>query len=97
MQNVFSCVSSPDFGRNANNWEEMAIEVEVPEEAFDSHAIDGEGHLGDGKVNEAANHITFLERLLSCTHLLWLASYMGAEFKSVTSLYMFNYFKNNKI
>lgn len=32
----------PDFGRNADHRKEMSINVEVSEEAFDSHAIDSE-------------------------------------------------------
>ena len=64
----------PNFGRDTNDRIEMAIQVEITEEAFDTDAIDSEGHLGYAKVKGTADHITLLERLLGCAHTLWFAS-----------------------
>ena len=40
----------PDFGRDADDWIEHAIQVEVSEKALDPNTVDSERHLWDTQV-----------------------------------------------
>lgn len=61
--------NQPDRGREGDDWEEHAIQVEVFEESTNPDPIDGEGDLWNSQVQGTAHHISLLEGQAGTTHL----------------------------
>jgi len=66
--------NQPDRGREGDDWEEHAVQVEVFEEPTNPDPIDGEGDLWNSQIQGTAHHISLLEGQAGTTHLSRLAT-----------------------
>lgn len=58
----------PDLGREADDWKEHSVDVEVTKESLDDDAVHCERDLRNAQVQTHADDVTLLKTLLCRTH-----------------------------